>query len=253
MGDLMDIQLSEEFSEWPPEPTVFHVPQVAIRVLPGDHPFFLAERQAIADNWQREVEANPNLFDGRMLLQKRIGLGADGLSAEGHVISYSTFLWWRKQTERRGGIHVYAYPVLETSDGALVAIRMGAHTANAGAVYFACGSLELEDVIDGWCDPDHNMHREVLEETGLDLAHAEASRGYYIAHYRRAVTLFRVFRFKLTAAEMIARIEHHMEVGEDKEIAGAVAIRSADPSAHPYNVGMLPVLDWYFDPDRKEA
>jgi hypothetical protein len=37
-----------------------------------------------------------------------------------------------------------------------------------------------------------------------------------------------------------------MVVAEDKEIAGAVAIRSADHSAHPYNVAMLPVIDWYF-------
>jgi hypothetical protein len=45
---------------------------------------------------------------------------------------------------------------------------------------------------------------------------------------------------------MIARIEEHMVVAEDKEIAGAVAIRSADHSAHPYNVAMLPVINWYF-------
>jgi 8-oxo-dGTP pyrophosphatase MutT (NUDIX family) len=249
----MDIQLSEEFLEWPPEQTVFHVRRVAIRVLPGEHPFFLAEREAIAENWQREIEANPALFNGQMLLQKRVGLDADGLVSEGHVISYSTFLWWRKQTERRGGIHVYAYPVLETSDGALVAIRMGAHTANAGTVYFACGSLEPEDVIDNCCDPDHNMRREVLEETGLDLRHAEADNGYHIAHYRRAVTLFRVFRFDLTGDQMVSRIERHMDVAEDKEIAGAVVIRSADPNANPYNVGMLPVLDWYFSQARKEA
>jgi hypothetical protein len=37
-----------------------------------------------------------------------------------------------------------------------------------------------------------------------------------------------------------------MEVDEEKEIAGAVAIRSADPAAHPYNPAMLPVLDWFF-------
>lgn len=249
----MDIGLSEDFDGWPPEQTVFHVAKAAIRVLPGEHPLFQAEREAIAENWEREVKANPALFDGRMLLQHRVGFDGNGLVSEGHVISYSTFLWWRKQTERRGGIHVYAYPVLETSDGALVAIRMGSHTANPGMVYFACGSLDLDDVKDGWCDPDHNMLREVLEETGLDLRQAKSGSGYQIAHYRRAVTLFRVFRFDLSATEMIARIEHHMEVGEDKEIAGAVAICSADPNAHPYNVGMLPVLDWYFNSERKEA
>jgi hypothetical protein len=28
--------------------------------------------------------------------------------------------------------------------------------------------------------------------------------------------------------------------------ASAAAIRSADHSAHPYNIAMLPVIDWYF-------
>ncbi|NEK55971.1 NUDIX hydrolase, partial [Rhizobium leguminosarum] len=65
-------------------------------------------------------------------------------------------------------------------------------------------------------------------------------------HNKRTVTLLRLYRFEMTADEMIARIESHMLVAEDQEIAGAVAIRSADPSAHPYNIAMLPVIDWYF-------
>lgn len=249
----MTAELSEDFSGWPPEKEVFHVDKVQMRILPGDHPFHLTERDAIAENWQREIAANPHLFDGRMILQRRIGLTRDGVFSEGYIIPFSAFLWWRKQPERHGGLHIYAYPVLETSDGALVAIRMGAHTANAGMVYFACGSFEPEDVVDGYCDPERNMRREVLEETGIDLREAKASDGYYVAHFRRAVTLFRVFRFRQTAEQMTARIEQHMQVAEDKEIAGAVAIRSADHSAHPYNVGMLPVLDWYFSKGRKAS
>lgn len=244
--DNMAIPLSEDFNQWPPEKTIFEIRDVEIRVLPGDHPFFLAEREAIAENWKEEVRANPALFDGRMLLQVRLGLGDRRLVTEGHEISYSTFLWWRKQSERRGGVHVYAYPVLQSSDGALVAIKMGPHTANPGMVYFACGSFEPEDVDGGFCNPDHNMRREVLEETGLDLRDAEVDAGYHVAHYRRAVTLFRVFRFRLSAEEMADRIRAHVEVAEDKEIAGPVIIRSAAHDAHPYNVGMLPVLDWYF-------
>jgi 8-oxo-dGTP pyrophosphatase MutT (NUDIX family) len=249
----MTVELSEDFAGWPPEKTVFHVKSVRMHVLAGDHPFHIAERKAAAENWVQEVAAKPALFDGRMVLQRRIGLGEDGLFSEGYIVPFSSFLWWRKQPERQGGLHIYAYPVLESSDGALIAIRMGEHTANAGMVYFACGSFEPEDVADGFCDPDRNMRREVLEETGIDLQDATVSPGYYVAHFRRAVTLFRLFRFELTADEMIARIEGHMQIAEDKEIAGPVAIRSADHAAYPYNVGMLPVLDWYFRERRTHA
>lgn len=249
----MTLQLSEDFSGWPKERAVFHVDGVNMRILPGEHPFCIAEREAISDNWEQELAANPALFDGRMILQRRIALTAEGISSEGYIIPFSAFLWWRKQPERHGALHIYAYPVLEASNGALVAIQMGAHTANAGKVYFACGSFEPEDVIGGYCDPERNMRREVLEETGIDLLEARAGEGYFVSHFRRAVTLFRVFRFDLTSDQMIARIEQHMRVAEDKEIARAVAIRSADPSAHPYNVGMLPVLDWYFGTGRNRA
>jgi len=242
----MTIQLCDDLLHWPPEQTVFSIDKAEIRILAGDHPFYLAERAAIEANWREEVAANPALYDGRMLLQARVALEDGRLVSEGHEISFSTFLWWRKQADRRGGLHIYAYPVIESADGALVAIRMGSHTANAGMVYFACGSFEPSDVTDGVCDPEHNMYREVREETGLDLGQARVETGYRVAHFRRAVTLFRVYRFDLPAEEICRRIEAHMQVAEDKEIAGPVVIRSADPAAHPYNVGMLPVLDWYF-------
>ncbi|KQV82107.1 NUDIX domain-containing protein [Rhizobium sp. Root1220] len=246
----MNAHFSEDFTGWPPERTVFPIAGVDLKVLPGDHPFHVAEGNAIRENWARETAANPALFDGRMVFQRRLALTDRGISGESHVIPFSTFMWWRRQPDRHGGIHLFAYPVLETSDGALVAIRMGAHTANPGQVYFAAGSLEPEDVVDGRCDLEANMRREVHEETGLDLGEADAGERYFASHIRRTVTVLRLFRFGLTADEMIEKIHAHMLVAEDKEISGAVAIRSADHAAHPYNVSMLPVIEWYFGPTR---
>lgn len=241
----MNANLSDDFAGWPPEATVFPVAGVDLRILPGDHPIVTAERTAIAENWAKETAANPALFDGRMLLQRSLTLTEAGITGESHVIPFSAFMWWRRQAARPG-VHLFAYPVLEAADGALVAIRMGAHTANAGQVYFAAGSLEPTDVVDGRCDIEGNMRREVKEETGFDLAHSIPGEGYFASRMKRTVTVLRLYRFALTAQEMIERIEAHMPTAEDQEIDGAVAIRSADPSAHPYNAAMLPVIDWYF-------
>ncbi|AIC27981.1 NUDIX hydrolase domain-containing protein [Rhizobium etli bv. mimosae str. IE4771] len=238
--------ISDDFVDWPPEATVFPIAGVDLRVLPGTHPFVTAEEAAIRENWAKETAANPALFDGRLVFQQRLSFSQEGIAGEGYVTPFSAFMWWRRQPQRQGGLHIFAYPVLESSEGALVAIRMGAHTANPGQVYFAAGSLEPEDIIDGRCDIEANMRREVHEETGLDLADAVAGEGLFASRARRTVTLLRLFRFDMTADEMVKRIEAHMLVAEDKEIAGAVAIRTADPAAHPYNVSMLPVIDWYF-------
>ncbi|RFB93299.1 DNA mismatch repair protein MutT [Rhizobium leguminosarum bv. trifolii] len=237
---------SDDFAGWPPEATVFPIAGVDLRVLPGSHPFVLAEEAAIRDNWAKETAANPALFDGRLVFQQRLSFSEDGIAGEGYVTPFSAFMWWRRQPQRQGGLHIFAYPVLESADGALVAIRMGAHTANPGQVYFAAGSLEQEDIVDGRCDIEANMRREVHEETGLDLSDSVAGQELYASYSSRTVTLMRLFRFDMTADEMVKRIEAHMLVAEDKEIAGAVAIRSADPSAHPYNISMLPVISWYF-------
>ena len=56
----------------------------------------------------------------------------------------------------------------EAAGNALVAIRMGAHTVNAGKVYFAAGSFEPEDFPDGVVDAHGNMAREVLAMVKLE-------------------------------------------------------------------------------------
>lgn len=243
----MTITFSETTVGWPPENTVFDVAAVDLRVLPGEHPVHLQNRDAAADNWQQEIAANPMLFDGRMVLQHRLSVAPEGIYGQAHVVPFSTFMWWRKQLDNSGGFHLFAYPVIASSDGALVAIRMGEHTANPGFVYFAAGSLDENDIVDGRCDIEANMQREVEEETGLDLRAATAEGGYHAIHRNRWVTLFRVFRFERTAEELVADIERHMPEAEDQEIAGAVIIRSADPTAQPYHGSMVTILDWFFN------
>ncbi len=242
----MNAPLKDETALWPPEQTVFPVRHIDLRVLEGDHPYHREEEAAALANWEREIAANPSLYDGRMIFQHRLSVSEEGIVGESYVTPFSTFLWWRKQAVRRGGFHVFAFAIAVSSDGAVIAIRMGGHTANPGQVYCAAGSMDTNDIVDGCCDVEGNMRREVLEETGLDLCEAVADPGYFATHADRAVTIFRVFRFPLSADEMLARIEAHMLVDEEKEIDGAVAIRSADPKAHRYSAAMPAILAWFF-------
>ncbi len=240
-------KLQNDIAGWPPEKTVFPVARIDLKVIAGDHPFHLSEAEAARENWKKEISANPALYDGRMIFQQRLSVSEQAVVGEGYVTPFSTFLWWRKHRERGGGFHVFAFPVAVSCDGAIIAIRMAQHTANAGQVYCAAGSMDENDIVDGRCDIEGNMRREVMEETGLDLDMAVADPGYYATHANRSITLFRVFRFPWTAEEMLEGISAHMLVDEEKEIDGAVAIRSADPAAHRYNSAMLPILAWFFD------
>jgi 8-oxo-dGTP pyrophosphatase MutT (NUDIX family) len=241
MSDL----LSDEVG-LPSDGSLHPVRSLALRVSPDPHPLDLTQNEVVCQNWEREVTANPSLFNGKMILQRQIRYQDGHLESIGHVSNFATFLWWRRLPDLDGAYHLFGYPVLVSSDGALIAVEMAAHTANPGQVYFAAGSLDLSDVMDGHCDIEGNMQREVMEETGLDLRTADADPVLHASYRPRRLTLLRLFRFAETADELVAKINAFAKDCTDPEIAGAVAIRNGDPKAHRYGLAILPILAWYF-------
>lgn len=240
------VQLTSNMSDWPDERRIFPVSRIDLRVVDGPHPYHLAERDRIAENWAREVSANPALYDGRMMLSRAVQISDGVISGETHIVPFSAFLLWRKTRPVTSAIHLFALPVVVSSDGAVIAIRMGKHTANPGRVYCAAGSLEPADIRDGICDMDGNMAREVLEETGLVLSDADRVSGFHALHDRGIITVFRCFGFSAIATELIGRIAGHIAQDKEPEIDEALAIRSADPGLHLYQPFMLPILEWVF-------
>ena len=243
----MHLPTDEMPAAWPPEGQIFPIERFEIRVSDAPHPFAAGREEAIRENWRAEIAANPALFDGRMLLQGDVSLSRAGIVTTAHPVSFSTFLLWRKSRPHVVGHHLFGLPVIVSSDGAIIAIRMAQHTANPGKVYCAAGSLDDNDVVDGVCDLEANMVREVAEETGLDLGQATADPRLHALHFDRIITIFRFYRFSATAEELLSAIDRHMRTDTEQEIDGAVAIFDSDPARHPYAAFMPPVLAWYFD------
>jgi 8-oxo-dGTP pyrophosphatase MutT (NUDIX family) len=239
-------QLTSNISEWADAGVIFPVSRIEVRVSDEPHPFCLSRQTEIAANWDREVSANPALFDGRMLLMRAIELRDGVVSGECHVVPFSAFLLWRKTRPAGAAVHLFGLAVIVSSDGAVIAIRMGQHTANRGRVYCAAGSLDPDDIREGYCDLDSNMAREVLEETGLSLSDAKTVSGFYGLHGQDAVTIFRVYHFAETASELIEGIAAHIAADPEPEIDTALAIHTADAAQHPYPPFMPPVLEWVF-------
>lgn len=230
----------------PPDGSLHVVRSFDLRVSSEPHPLDLAKSEVIAENWRMETAANPALFNGLMILQRQMCYRDGHLEAEGHISSFSTFLWWRRQPELAGACHLFGYPVLVSADGALIAVEMAQHTANPGQVYFAAGSLDLSDLVDGRCDIEGNMRREVREETGLDLSRAQADPVLYASYRSKRLTLVRLFTFQQTAEELVQQVSAFVSNCSEPEITRAVVIRSGDPEAERYGAAMLPILAWYF-------
>ncbi|KQZ81464.1 hypothetical protein ASD64_10635 [Mesorhizobium sp. Root157] len=229
-----------------PRDVILPVERIDVRLDSKPHPFERDHAREITANWQREFARNPALFDGTVVLLSELSFREGRLSGVCHPVRYSTFLHWRNNRAASGAAHAFAHAMLVAGDGALVAIRMGAHTVNAGRVYFAAGSFEPTDFFDGLVDVDYNMIREVREETGLDLGKAERDRSYHVLAMNSGTVIFRRYRMAETAAEIAGLIEAHVATEAEPEIAGPVIIRSASDLPEGLMPHMLPLVQWHF-------
>lgn len=229
-----------------PSGKVLPVDVIDVRLDSGPHPLERDNLQAIDENWQREVAINPHIFDGRVALLSEFSYRDNRLAGRCHIVRYATFMYWRRHRETPGAGHVFAHAMLVSSDNALVAIRMGKHTVNAGRVYFAAGSFELEDFRDGLVDVDFNMHREVLEETGIDIGKASPARRYYLLSTGSGTVIFRRYRMPMTANAMVASINAFVAAQTRPEIAAPVVIHSAGDLPDDLASHMPPLIEWHF-------
>lgn len=229
-----------------PRDQIFEIVEIDVRLVADPHPFLIGADDAVAARWQQEKAAKPALFDGEVVLLSELQLAQGRLSGLCHTVRYSQFLYWRSQRPVESAEHAYAHPILVAADNALVAIRMAAHTFNAGQVYFASGSFEPVDFPEGRVDVDFNMRREALEEIGVDLHDCVAEPRLFGLSRNEGTVFFRRYFSDLPADALVEVIRHHSENGGDDEIEDAVILRSpADLSANAARQ-MPPLVEWHF-------
>jgi 8-oxo-dGTP pyrophosphatase MutT (NUDIX family) len=229
-----------------PRNVILPVDAIDVRLDPGPHPFALDNEQAIAENWQREISANPALFDGTVVLLSALAWRDRRLVGRCHAVSYSTFMLWRKRRADSGAEHAYGHAMLVAGDNALMAIRMGSHTVGAGSVYFAAGSFEPVDFHDGLVDVDFNMIREVREETGLDLSDAVRGPHWHALSTTSGTVIFRRYHVDGSADDIASRIRAFVAAEVDPEIEGPVIIRNATDLPEGLAPHMKPLVEWHF-------
>ncbi|MBK8457734.1 MAG: NUDIX hydrolase [Phyllobacteriaceae bacterium] len=197
---------------------------IDIALVDDPHPWEVRRGVAIAANWRVEQAANPRLFNGRMTMISALALDGATLTGTAHAIDFSTFLYWRKAADKAGAAHVFAYALPVAADGRLIAVKMAAHTANPGLTYFAAGSFEPGDFPGGRMEFAANAHREVREETGIDLGGVRTEQGFLLARAGDALVVARRYWLDEEAATIAARIRAHVAADPDPEIDGPVVI-----------------------------
>jgi 8-oxo-dGTP pyrophosphatase MutT (NUDIX family) len=195
-------------------------------LVPHDWAWAADNADAIAENWNRRRAARPSLFDGRVLLASAWRV-ADGICEVAFFeTGFARFLAHRDAGfPDRSVANAFAAIVPCGADGAAILGRMGGHTANAGQVYFPCGTPDPSDIRgEAEVDLAGSAAREFREETGIDLP-ADAPEAWLLLEGGGQLAFLRPTRFPEDAATLAARMEAHRRAEVSPELDGFVIAR----------------------------
>ncbi|SDN00606.1 hypothetical protein SAMN05216360_10545 [Methylobacterium phyllostachyos] len=181
---------------------------------------------AIAAHWQDRITRSPGMFDGTVLLCCAHAI-VDGVARlDLFATRYSTFTYYRHIRHADPQIrNAFAAIVPWTADGAVLLGAMGGHTANAGQLYFPCGTPDPDDVRGDSVDLAGSAARELAEETGLALPE-DAATEWILLEGENQLAFLRPVRFPEPATVIEARIADHLRSEAEPELAGMRSVRS---------------------------
>jgi hypothetical protein len=105
---------------------------------------------------------------------------------------------------------------------------MGPHTANAGRIYFPCGTPDPGDIVGGSVDLDLSVRRELKEETGLDIAGFKAESGWTTVFDLPLIAHIKVLHSGEDAEALRACILGYLAREKQPELAGIRIVRGPE-------------------------
>lgn len=198
----------------------------SLRLIEGGWAFAQDNRARIDRHWQAVVAEKPTLWNGKVLLCTAADVANRQFSAELVETDYASFVAWRDWGRPDQSVrNCFGVAAAFSADGALVLGVMGGWTLNAGKAYPPSGTLEPKDVRpDGSVDLHGNMRTELLEETGLDLAHARPGEMVAIFEGPRLAIAQR-HDFAMSFADMEHHFAAHAQAEEQPELSAIEAVR----------------------------
>ena len=106
---------------------------------------------------------------------------------------------------------------------------MGQHTANAGRIYFASGTPDLDDVRGGTLDISGSVERELEEETGLAPSDYRSDALWHCVFTGPALAMIRILRVDMPGEALRARIVGNLALQPSPELSGIHLVRGARP------------------------
>lgn len=232
-----------------PDRFIVRVRRLDARLGTGRWDWAERNRDAIAAHWAERVAEKPRMFNGGILVVTDHGREGEVYRAIYHQTDFANLLAWRDLGfPDTSVVNGFAMAALQGSDGAYVMGVMGAHTANAGRVYFPAGTPDPSDLLaDGTVDLGGSVARELAEETGLSADAFVAADEWIVVRHGPRIAFLRPMRAPDPAAAVAARIEEHLRHDRDPELSGARVVRGpADIDAAAMPDFLQDFLHWSF-------
>ncbi|MCO5130793.1 MAG: NUDIX hydrolase [Xanthobacteraceae bacterium] len=222
---------------------IHRVRRLDLRVTPWRWPFAQARRAAIDSHFAGLRRRTPQLWNGRVLLGRDPVFDGDTFHAEYFETDFASFIAWRDWGYPDATVfNGFGMGALRGRDGAYALGEMAAHTANAGQIYFAAGTPDLDDIRDGKVDIAGSVAREVAEETGLTQADYRAAEAWDCVVAGPLIALMRDLASDLDGEALRRRIEANLARQATPELAAIHLMRSRrdiTPAVPPYMAAFL--------------
>lgn len=208
------------------KPAVFPVERLDLAFTPKPWAFAVERRAEIDAYFAALQRQKPKIWNGRVLLLHQQTL-RDGIF-EGDYLEtdYASFTAWRAWGRPHAGVHdCFGAGAIVSADGAVLLGVMSAHTANAGSIYFPCGTPDPRDIVDGKVDLDSSVQRELKEETGLAGQDFAARPGWTTVVDGALIAQITLLRSDEQAEALRARMLHHLARERQPELADIRIVR----------------------------
>jgi 8-oxo-dGTP pyrophosphatase MutT (NUDIX family) len=210
----------------PVHATVRRVGRLELSFRPWQWPFAVERRAEIDAHFMAACGVREQLWNGRVLMLRHPQFEGELFRAHYFETDFASLLAWRDWGRPDTGVfNGFGMGALRGADGVFVLGEMGAHTANAGQVYFPAGTPDLNDLRGDVVDMAGSVAREVEEETGLTPADYRAADHWHSVQYGQYIALMRVLEVDGPARDLQQRIERNLESQADRELRAIHLVR----------------------------
>jgi hypothetical protein len=186
---------------------VLPIERLEMTFAPRPWSFAENRRAAIDAHFKNLKEAQPALWNGRVLLLHQYEIAGVSLRGSFFETDFASLMAWRDWGfPDAAATNCFAMGALRAADGAFLLGVMAEHTANAGRIYFPAGTPDPDDVVGAAVALDRSVSRELEEETGLRRDELAADAGWHAVLAGPRIALMKILRARDNADDLRARI-----------------------------------------------